>query len=559
MSLISSINSSRHSRVLWALIWAVGFGLGFAVYTIGIGSNPPGFFVDESANAYNAFLVSTTAAGEVGPKFPLYFQFYTDDFAQWGNPTQIYLLAAAFFLFGPGIILARLVAAACAFGACILLGRLAYRVSGNAAIGFIVGGTALLTPWLFEVGRLVLDPFFYPVAVVLFLWAVFSAQKKERWGRWDILFLVVSLVLLTYSYTIGRLLAPLLALGLAILITNRERLISVLLTWAGFAVTLIPLVWFAREHPDLSRRFYLISYIRKTSTYTQIVKGFIPRFIEDLNPWSLLWIGDANARHHVPHSLGSIYFATFIFAMIGIAVIIVRHRTNRWWLFIVFGYFASIVPGALTWDHAHTLRMIAYPVFLFMLTIPAIEWFLGYTIDPEKENDGIKHKGTDDGEDISAEGHVDQTEGRIRRWLVRFIWQPKRAAAFLLIVLTLVQAGYFHIKNFNEGPRREFEFDASYKKLYDLAVAQPERPIYLFDDAMGPSYIHALWYASIEGRDAAEFNHIFFTDKPPPGSLVLSTEPNCKDCDLIAKEDRGILYRTMVTAANGEAVQPVSK
>ena len=51
--------------------------LAFILYTSGISHNPRGFYLDESATAYNAYLVSRTAAGEFGPSFPLLFQFYS--------------------------------------------------------------------------------------------------------------------------------------------------------------------------------------------------------------------------------------------------------------------------------------------------------------------------------------------------------------------------------------------------------------------------------------------------------------------------------------------------
>ena len=40
-----------------------------------ISHNPPGFYLDESATAYNAYLVSRTGAGEFGSRLPLLFQF----------------------------------------------------------------------------------------------------------------------------------------------------------------------------------------------------------------------------------------------------------------------------------------------------------------------------------------------------------------------------------------------------------------------------------------------------------------------------------------------------
>ncbi len=535
-------SSSRYGRVFRALLWAVGLILGFAIYTIGIGSNPPGFFIDESANAYNAFLVATTGAGEVGGKFPLYFRFYSDLWVQWGNPTQIYLLAAVFWLFGPSIVIARIVAAACAFGACILMGRLAYRISGRMAIGVIVGGTALLNPWLFEVGRLVLDPFFYPMATVMFVSAVFTAQKKDRWTFWNILFIVVSLGLLTYSYTIGRLLAPVLALGLAIFITNRKRLASVLFTWLGYAVTLIPLLIFAKEHPDLSNRFYLISYIKRTSGIGEIIGKFIPRFLDELNPWTLLSTGDTIPRHHMPGTFGSILLATFILALIGTVVIFAKRLSIRWWLFIVYGFLASIVPCALTVDHAHTLRMIAYPIFLFTLMIPAIEWMLSPILDPKTKIIEIDRTENLDDEDLPQEAAPDGSDRLPHSGWIGSVLRPKMIALIMLIGLTLLQSGYFYAKYYNEGAERGTDFDVGYKQLYDLAVAQPQRPIYLLDDSLGPSYIHALWYSTLEGRDQSEFVHLRFGEKPQPGSLVLSTQPDCVNCEKIAANEKGILY-----------------
>ena len=68
---------------------------------------------------------------------------------------------------------------------------------------------AIFTPWLFDVSRLVMETFFYPMAVVLFLLALYAAQKKEDWSWLNIVTaLAATLMLLTYSYTIGRSVRP---------------------------------------------------------------------------------------------------------------------------------------------------------------------------------------------------------------------------------------------------------------------------------------------------------------------------------------------------------------
>ncbi len=115
-------------------------------------------------------------------------------------------------MFKPSILVARVFAASWVFAACVLLGLLASRISGQRRIGIIAGVIAFLTPWLFEVSRLVMETYFYPMALVLFLLALFRAQKKESWSWPTVAMLAVTLMLLTYTYTIGRFLGPMMAL-----------------------------------------------------------------------------------------------------------------------------------------------------------------------------------------------------------------------------------------------------------------------------------------------------------------------------------------------------------
>jgi len=499
------------------LLWTAVTVLAYFIYVYGISSNPPGFYLDESGLAYNAYLVSMTGAGEFGPRFPLYFQLYTGGFTQYSNPTQIYLLAVLFWIVGPGILIARLCAAACVFGACLLLGTLAARVAERRLIGVIVGAAALLTPWLFEVGRLVLETFFYPMAIVLFLWAVFLAQKKEVWSWGNVFAVAMSLTLLTYSYTIGRLLGPLLAFGLIVFVSNRKRLISVLKTWIIFGLTLVPAFIYRLQHPDISTRFYLISYIKPDSKWSDIIPRFLSRFFQDLNPVTMLYRGDINPRHHIPDAYGSFFIAAFVLAIIGMIVIFVRHRHDRWWWFIVFGLFASVVPGSLTVDPFHTLRMIAYPVFLLMLSVPALEWLL---------------------EKSSADANPASQSDR-----GFFSLKNRRMLASAIIILGIVEASFFHSRYYRLGPKRGYVFDTAYKTLYDDAVSGPERPIYLVDATWGPAYMHSFWYATLEGRGTDEFVHMDYGKRPPSGSIVISSEQNCSNCEMIRKEGIYLIYR----------------
>ncbi|HWW76594.1 MAG TPA: glycosyltransferase family 39 protein, partial [Pyrinomonadaceae bacterium] len=208
-------HAARARRYVPTLVVCV---LAFALYAVDVPDNPPGFYIDESSIAYNALTVSQTGRDEHGEAWPLYFRAFGD----YKNPTYVYLLAAVFRVTGPGVARARLLSAVLGAAAALLLGLLALRLSGRAEACAVVACSALLTPWLYESSRLVFEVAAYPLACALFLLALRRASEKERWGASDVCALACALALLTYTYSTGRLLAPLLALGLAFFVTRRN-------------------------------------------------------------------------------------------------------------------------------------------------------------------------------------------------------------------------------------------------------------------------------------------------------------------------------------------------
>ncbi len=515
----SGTTSMRAGPLLsWLRVIAIilGFALLYVFYVNDIAKNPPGFYVDESAIAYNAYCIAKTGANEFGTRFPLFFPVYTGAWTQYANPTQIYLLAIPFTVIKPSIWVARLYSASWVFAACLLLGWLAKRISGNDTIGILIALMATFTPWLFDVSRLVMETFFYPMAVVLFLIALYAAQKKEAWSWLNVIALASTLMLLTYSYTIGRLLGPLLAGGLIIFASSQPRIISIVKTWAVFAITLVPLLIFRAKNPEaLTQRFYLISYIKPDSPWGEIIPKFFRRYFEDLSLISLLFDGDGNPRHHTQGSLGAFLIGAFVLVLIGVVLVIVRHR-RAFWFFVLYGAAASIVPGALTADSFHSLRLVAYPIFLLALTIPALAALLDTTSEPA-------------------------TEPHNARARPMSLWSRRIVLAVVLISMA-AQTIYFQSVFRREGPKRGWVFDASYKDVYDAAMALSAKPIYLVD-GNEPAYVHALWYAAVEGRNREMFIHLEEGVEPPNAAVVISSEDRCLNCMMIKKSGDYMLYR----------------
>ena len=163
------------------------------------------------------------------------------------NPVAIYLMAIVFRFVHPTIPVARTFAAFWMFVACLLLGVLAKRISGQRKIAIVVAGTALLTPWFFEIGRLVYDAHFSAFPVVVLLLGAYGIQCKERSSWKNIAMVAGGLALMTYGYFAGRALALLYAFGLLLFATTWRRLLKVVTIWLAYGLTLVPLILFNRS------------------------------------------------------------------------------------------------------------------------------------------------------------------------------------------------------------------------------------------------------------------------------------------------------------------------
>jgi len=467
-------------------------------------TNPPGFFLDESSIAYNAYTVSQTGKDEHGETWPLFFK----AFGEYKNPVYIYLLATIFRVTGPGIVTARVLSGILGLATVILLGVLAARISQNRTVGIVLSALCLLTPWLFEISRLVLEVAMYPLVLVLFLSTLWNAAGKEKWGVTDILALALSLALLTYTYSIGRLFAPLLAFGLIIFVT-RKRLLGIVLTWAAFLVTLIPLMIFNYHHPSaLTERFKFLSYVKPESSVTQVAREFTTHYVRNLNPWRLFFSESSKVNEllHVPGP-PAMLGVTMLLIVISVVVLIHRRQVNRWLVFVLYGLLISVVPASLTTDDFHMLRLAPLPLFLLLLTIPAVSKFA---------------------ENKSAFG---------------------RFAVVSILTLTAWQGLFFHYVYQQNGTtlQRRHTFDADYPGLiFPTALRWAgNQPIHLADNSARPAYVQAYWYATLQGIPLNKFVNLGFEDSPPEGAVVISTETYCPRCQVLAESEPYTTYRAV--------------
>jgi hypothetical protein len=140
--------------------------------------NPPGFFRDEAAIAYNAHTIAEDGRDEYGARFPLYFSSFLD----YKSPTFIYGLAGVFLVTGPSKTAAHAFAAVCMLTAILLVGWLGYLRTGRASVGVATLALAGFSPWLFELGRVAFEVAIEPLFLCLCCWAS-SARAACSAGR----------------------------------------------------------------------------------------------------------------------------------------------------------------------------------------------------------------------------------------------------------------------------------------------------------------------------------------------------------------------------------------
>jgi hypothetical protein len=109
----------------------------------------------------------------------------------------------------------------------------------------------------------------------------------------------------------------------------------------------------------------------------------------------------------------------------------------------------------------------------------------------------------------------------------------RRAAFASLVALTLLQGALFRWEFQRAAPARWHSFDTFYPEVFDAALAEPQRPVYVIDAPGAPGYIHAYWYATLRGMDTRDFVPLARDAQPPAGSLVISTETPCTRCRII--------------------------
>jgi hypothetical protein len=435
--------------------------------------NPPGFFRDEAAIAYNAYTIAHDGRDEYGARFPLYFESFRD----YKSPTFVYALAGVFLITGPHKSVARGLAAVSMLSALLLVGWLGYIRTRRASVGVAALAVAGFSPWLFELGRVAFEVAVEPLFLMLTLLGVERASRLDRWTPLSAVFVALSLGAITYSYAGGRLLAALLAAAL-IVVANRERWRWVTTVWALFAITQIPLLVYSQRHPGaLSRRFDATSFITPGMSPIEVVGRSAWNYLQDLQLWHYVYSGDSKPYAHTPGT-SALLAAAVVLAVAGFVLVLRQHRSDPFWRYAVGALLVSPIPAALTIDRFHAVRLAPFALMLAVFAIPAL--------------DAVARS-------------------------------PRLAVA--LAVAGAAQFALFVHDWSTDGPHRTGRFEAGVPHLLDRAWENGGTVYIDYDDREPQGLAH--WYALAKGIDQSRVVRLPDGGVPPTGAISFGREQPC--------------------------------
>jgi hypothetical protein len=469
------------TKVRPALLVAVALVLAVAGFQLWISAdNPPGFFRDEAALAYNAHTIAEEGRDEYGARFPLYFSSFLD----YKSPLYVYGLAGVFRVTGADREIARGFSAVCMLAAILLLGWLGYRVTGRASVGVATVVVAGTSPWLFELGRVAFEVAMEPLFLCLALLGVARASRLDRWSPVGALPVSAALGGITYVYAGGRVLAPLLAASLVV-VGPRIRWRWVLAGWLGFAATQIPLLVYTQLHPGaLSRRYDATTFVTDDMTPLEIAWRASVNYLQDLQVWHYVVSGDVKPYAHTPGS-GALLAASLALSAAGLVLIVARQRSDPFWRYALAALAVSLVPAAVTIDRFHAVRLAPFAVMLVVVAIPAL--------------------------------------AALREAVVERGWA--RVVVVALAVSGALQLALFLDNYVTEGPRRTGRFEAAIPALLDRAWANGGA-VYVDYDDLEPLGL-ARWHALAKGIDESRVIRLPDGGIPPVGAIAFGRTQMC--------------------------------
>ena len=347
--------------------------LAAALYTPGLDVSPPHLLHDEIKFALQAKSIADTGRDLNGRLLPVYF--LEGGFAVGRDPICIYVTAAVLKLLPlseKSIRLPSALLGAFCVGLTFILARLIF---GRDLLAWVAAGLMALTPTYFIHSRLALSVV-YPIPFTL-LWltalVLYLSSPRPRYAA----ACGVLAGLGVYSYLGAAILMPLYFVAtIGVLATRRDRR-GIIAAVTGFAVTLLPIVWWQFVEPDRYAQIVVAYRLNETQAagplerLLELTSGAglrrrLDTFWEAFNPSRLFFSGESSL-HISTRLVGSFLLSVAVFLALGIRHLLQTPRTPLGAV-LLFGLVSAPLPAVIMLDVEIRRWLILVPFAILVAT-----------------------------------------------------------------------------------------------------------------------------------------------------------------------------------------------
>jgi len=352
------LESQATLRVLAALALAA-----VLLHFVALESAPPGFYVDEASFGYNAYSILHTGADEGGVRMPLYFR----AFGEYKSPLFVYTLVPLIAVLGPTALSVRLGSTLISVATALFVALTVREGIGRRGLTRFAFVLTAFMPWLFTPSRAGSESVALACLIALAWWAWLVALRTRRWFAFTASWSAWALAF--YSYSPGRLVAPVLALALVAVSWRGLRGVRTRCAVASLPFLLglgVALRWMIAHPGALTGRLHAIAGWQEGAGLGSRVLEVAARYLAYFSPQFLFTHGDSIVRHHTGFG-GELFLFMAPLVIVG-AVVAIRRR-NAFSTFALAGFLAFPLAASLTDSPVHATRTICAVPFVAVLTI----------------------------------------------------------------------------------------------------------------------------------------------------------------------------------------------
>ncbi len=480
-----------------------------ALRLVNISTNPPAIYWEEAALGYDAYSILKTARDYHGNFLPI---LAFPSFGDYKPSLYFYAIVPFLAMFGQSTLAIRLPSALAGIATVYLVYLIGKKMK-DERFGLLASGLFAIQPWSVHMSRIGFEANFALMLVTASVYFLLETKRKSIY----IIFASITSVLAMYTYHADRIVAPLLALWIALtygLIKIHKWLI---LACVIAVLAVLPIV-LNLTNPVIAQRAAETSILSGTALveksnilreadgntlisrilhYRYMVMGqaITAQYLNNFSPKFLFLNGDGNVRHS--NSMTGALYAWELFAIfVGLYGVLRFKKYQQTGLLILPWILISAIPAALTTVSPHALRFLsAAPAFALLSS-------------------------------IGVATCVDALHVKLRKLFI----------ACMVCIIALFFVAFLHAEFVLYPKTSAREWQYGYKELTDSIqlIKKPSQKVFITREQGRPS-IYVLWYTKqdpkeIQRLDASlqkdqqellEFGQYIFGDRLPSESGML--------------------------------------